>query len=75
MPADLFGPLGLLVALAFAVSALWRDHLRADADDRAQRDRALAISEAQVIATNRVAEGQEQLNAAFREYIREQAKR
>lgn len=63
------------MALAFAVAALWRDHLRADAEDRAQRDRAIALSEAQVAATNRVAEGQEELATAFREWLREQAQR
>ena len=56
MPAELYGPAGLLVALAFAVAALWRDHVRADADDRSQRDTALAGWKAQTDATNRVAD-------------------
>lgn len=45
MPPELFGPLGLLVALSLAVAALWRDHVRADQDDRDQRDRWQAIAE------------------------------
>lgn len=82
MPPEVLGPLGLTVALGIAVGALWRDHLRADADDRAQRDRALDVSTAQVEAINRVAAGQDQLAGevgelagAFREYIREQSSR
>jgi predicted outer membrane lipoprotein len=75
MPPELLGPLGLTAALAFAVGALWREHLRADADDRIQRDRAIAVSEAQTDATERVARNQEELVAAFREFVREQATR
>ena len=56
MPPDLLGPFGLAVALAIAVSALWRDHMRADADDRSQRDTALAGWREQVAATNRLAD-------------------
>lgn len=56
MPPELLGPFGLAVALLIAVAALWRDHLRADADDRAQRDEAFTIAHAQVDATNKVAE-------------------
>ena len=51
MPADLYGPLGLLIGLSLAVGALWRDHMRADADDRAQRDVALAGWREQTAAT------------------------
>jgi hypothetical protein len=43
LPPELLGPFALTVALTFAVVLLWRDHLRADADDRAQRDRALEL--------------------------------
>ena len=50
IPPELLGPAGLLVALLLAVAALWRDHLRADADDRTQRDKAMAIAEAIVPA-------------------------
>lgn len=52
---DLLGPYALLVGALIAVVLLWRDHLRADADDRAQRDEAFGIAHAQVEATNRVA--------------------
>ena len=41
MDPGLTGPLALTVGLAIAVAALWRDHIRADADDRAQRDTAI----------------------------------
>ena len=51
MPDALFGPSGLLIGAMIVVAALWRDHLRADSDDRAQRDRALAGWEAQTTAT------------------------
>lgn len=46
MPTELLGPTGLLVALVLAVGVLWRDHVRADTDDRRERDewRALAAS-------------------------------
>lgn len=40
-PALLLGPLGLTVGLVLAVVALWRAHAAADADVRAQRDKAL----------------------------------
>ena len=61
MPPELLGPTGLLVALAFAVAALWRDHVRADADDRSQRDVAIAGWKAQTDATDRVADALEAL--------------
>lgn len=47
----LLGPTGAVVALAIAVGVLWRDHMRADADDRAQRDVALAGWREQTAAT------------------------
>lgn len=56
MPAELLGPAGLAVALAIAVGVLWRDHMRADADDRAQRDVALTGWREQQAATNRLAD-------------------
>lgn len=52
---DLLGPYALLVGVLIAVGVLWKDHQRADADDRAQRDEAFVIAHAQVDATNRVA--------------------
>lgn len=74
MPPELLGPLGLTVALGFAVVALWRDHLRADADDRAERDRAAALLAAQTPAIDRLADGQKDLIAAVRDLIRERVK-
>lgn len=59
-PEALVGPFALTLAAVAAVVALWRDHLRADADDRAQRDRALMGWEAQTGATNRLADALEQ---------------
>jgi hypothetical protein len=44
------------VAALVAVAALWREHLRADSDDRTQRDEAFLIAREQVAATNRVAD-------------------
>lgn len=43
MPPEVLGPLGLTVGAVVAVIVLWRDHLRADADDRAQRDWAMGL--------------------------------
>ena len=56
MPDALLGPFGAVVALAIAVGVLWRDHMRADADDRAARDQALLGWREQVAATNRLAD-------------------
>lgn len=55
MPDEIFGPHGLLVAAVLAIAVLWRDHLRADQDDRSQRDRALAGWELQAAATRDLA--------------------
>ena len=66
MPPELLGPLGLTVALGFAVAALWRSHERADADVRAQRDVAIAGWKAQTDATNRLADAIEQVTAVRR---------
>ena len=52
MPPDgLLGPYALLIAAVGAVAVLWRDHLRADKDDRDQRDLALANWARQTDAT------------------------
>lgn len=63
IPAEVFGPVGALalaivviVGLTKVVQKLWDDHLRADADDRRQRDEAFGIAHAQVEATQRVAD-------------------
>lgn len=45
VPPELVGPVaGLILALAVA-GILWREHLRADAEDRKQRDDMFAINE------------------------------
>lgn len=62
MPPELFGPQALLVAALAVVAVLWRDHLRADQDDRAQRDRAQGIAEQAVGGLARMADAWEQRN-------------
>lgn len=49
-PEQLAGPTGAIVALiavlgiaARVIQVLWQNHLEADRDDRAQRDRALGL--------------------------------
>lgn len=44
-PADIYGPYGALVLLLIACGWLVRDHLRADKEDRDQRDQALRLVE------------------------------
>lgn len=54
MPPELLGPTGALVAVLFGIAALaraivvlWQEHLKADQDDRDERNRAndlLALS-------------------------------
>lgn len=68
MPADLYGPAGLLVALVIAVGWLWRDHLRSDEEDRKQRDAFQALNEAIVPALR-------ELTQAVTETTREAATR
>lgn len=58
IPDTVFGPFGALVLLVAAVTALgkviqalWKEHLRADEDDRTQRDVAIAGWQAQTDAT------------------------
>jgi predicted outer membrane lipoprotein len=47
MPSEtLLGPFALLAAALLTVAALWREHLKADADDRAQRDVAQSNNQA-----------------------------
>lgn len=43
MPDALLGPAALLVGSLIAVGVLWREHMKADADDRKQRDEALEL--------------------------------
>ena len=67
--SDLLGPTGALigavaglVALARVIQILWREHLKADADDREQRDVAHALAKAAVAAYDRLADAWEQRN-------------
>ena len=46
MPPEILGPFGLAVALIVAVAVLWREHQRADADDRKERDDWKSIAQA-----------------------------
>ena len=55
MPSpEILGPLGLTIALGIAVGLLWREHLKADAEDRKQRDLALDLLD-RAIENNRLA--------------------
>ena len=67
MPPEILGPTGALVAalagvvaLSRVIVVLWRDHLRADADDRAQRDHAQTLADKAI-------EGMGELADAWRE--------
>jgi len=58
VPPDVYGPFGavvilflVVVVLVRAIQKLWEEHLRADQDDREQRDVALAGWRAQTDAT------------------------
>ena len=70
MPPEILGPTGLLVAALLAIaflvrvilSVLWPEHLRADADDRAQRDTAIAGWTSATSGLARLAEAWEQRN-------------
>lgn len=57
MPSpDLTTAAGVIVALVTVVTVLWRDHQRADAEDRRQRDVAIEGWKAQTNATNVLAD-------------------
>ena len=69
MPDAVFGPTGALVGAVIllglagaAIRALWREHLEADKDDRAQRDRAMALATDAVDGTKRMAAAWERRN-------------
>lgn len=71
---QLTGPLGALVLAlaglglaAKAIHILWKEHLEADRDDRAQRDRAMALAETAAEGTRRMAEAWETRNRRDRE--------
>jgi hypothetical protein len=55
VPIELFGPSALLVAALMVVGALWREHLRHDADVRKTRDEAIIGWRGQSEATKEVA--------------------
>ena len=50
----ILGPAGVVVVLLYIAWILWRDHLRSDEEDRKQRDRALALTEALIPAVDRL---------------------
>jgi hypothetical protein len=52
VPPDLTTAAGVITALLVVVGVLWRAHLLADADDRQQRDKALALLEAALAANH-----------------------
>lgn len=62
MPPEFLGPSALLVAALVTVGVLWRDHLRADKDDRDQRDAAISGWKESTTATNRLAAALERQN-------------
>lgn len=61
---QLLGPVGLTVGAVAVALALWREHLRADADDRKQRDIALEGWKAQTDANAAAAAAAEKDAAA-----------
>lgn len=61
VPPEVFGPTGALVLAVLGIlglvkvaQLLWSEHLKADADDRAQRDTALRLLETS-LANNKAA--------------------
>lgn len=68
MPPELLGPTGLLFALLVAVGVLWRDHMRADQEDRRQRDKLIVVVEGLVPAL-------QELTATVRADIEDRSKR
>ena len=59
---ELLGPFGLVVGAVVALGVLWREHLRADAEDRRQRDDAIAEAREQTAVTKRLADALEARN-------------
>lgn len=62
MAADLTTAAGVIAALLTVVGVLWRDHQRADREDREQRDRALSALEASLDGNKRLAAAWEARN-------------
>jgi hypothetical protein len=54
--SDLLGPVGALIGAVAVAVVLWREHIKADAEDRKQRDAAFDDLRAQSAATGRVAD-------------------
>lgn len=54
MPDALLGPTAALVGAIIVIGTLWREHLRADAEDRRQRDEAIAEAREQLAVTERL---------------------
>lgn len=67
MPPDLLGPTALLAGALIAVGVLWREHTKADADDRAQRDQALALLAVALAGNTEAAVGSKAMAAAWDE--------
>lgn len=63
---DLTTVVGAVGALVTVVGVLWRDHVRADAEDRKQRDAAIEGWREQTAATNRLASAIERANTRKR---------
>lgn len=55
---DILGPRGVVVLLLIACGWLVRDHLRADKEDRDQRDQLLRITEGLVPTVKELADAQ-----------------
>jgi hypothetical protein len=77
LTSEVVGPTGALVLAVIilgvvgkVIQALWKEHLEADKDDRAQRDRAMALAETAAEGTRRMAEAWEQRNARDRQRSR-----
>lgn len=63
MPSpELLGPLALTVAALYVIRELWRIHLAADADDRAQRDQAQHLADKAIDAYDRLGAAWEERN-------------
>lgn len=76
IPPEIYGPFGAVVVLVLALivagrafSALWRVHVESDADDRALRDAAIAISRDLVGALGKLTE---EIASDRRDRLREQ---
>lgn len=65
MPSEqLLGPLALLVAALLAVGVLWREHLKADQDDRDQRTEAIALLKVALDGNKAMADAWDRRNRA-----------